>query len=73
MWLNNVAILSLYLKWLVTLPVPSAEGPWHECMTALACAAAGAAGVLASIGFGFALEALTRERAKASGHKETRG
>jgi hypothetical protein len=67
-----VAIISLCLKWLVTLSVYSIEGPWHECMIIVACAAAGAAVVVASIGFGFALEALTRTRVKASGHEETR-
>jgi hypothetical protein len=67
-----VAIISLYLKWLVTLSVHPMEGSWHQCLIILACTGVGAAVVFASIGFGFALEALTRTRVKASSHEENR-
>jgi hypothetical protein len=73
MQLLNVAIFSSCVKWLVALTVQSTDGPWHEHLIVMACTAVGATVVFASIGFGFALEALTRARIGASSHKKTRG
>jgi hypothetical protein len=72
MQFHNVAIFSQCLNWLVTLPIQPTEEAWREHLIVLACTAVGAAVVFASIGFGFALEALVRTRIRTSRDEETR-